>query len=162
MKKTTAVLSAAVLSVTLAATGAAFAHSAGGQNPSTPGSTSMGSGNMGSGMMGQNMMTSNKSAGQGQMMGYGMMGKRMGQGMMMGHGSHHFQSSNIDRNFSADDVRKILEGHFVWMGHKRLKVGDVKTQDDGTLLADVNTIDDSLVMRMEVDPKTGAMHPVYE
>jgi len=80
----------------------------------------------------------------------------------MRHASHHFQNANVDRNFSADDVRKILEGHLVWMGHKRLKVGEVKAQDNGALLADINTVDDSLVMRMEVDPKTGAMHPVNE
>jgi len=162
MKKTVAVLSAAVLSVTLATTGGAFAHSANGQMSPTSGAANMGTGKMGAGMTGQNMMTSNQSAGSGQMMGHGMMGRGMGQGMMMGHASHHSQNSNIDRNFSTDDVRKILEGHLAWMGHKRLKVGDVKAQDNGALLADINTVDDSLVMRMEVDPKTGAMHPVNE
>ncbi len=157
MKKTTAVLSAAVLSATLATTGVAFAHSTNVQTPANPGAA-----NMNSGMMGQNMMTSNKSIRSGKMMGHGMMGRNMGHGMMMGHASHHSQNSNIDRNFSADDVRKILDGHLVWMGHKRLKVGEIKAQDDGTIVADINTVDNSLVMRMEVDPKTGAMHPVNE
>ncbi len=91
-------------------------------------------------------------------MGYGM----MGHGMAMGHVSPHYRGQSFDRNLSPDDVRKIVDGHFAWMGHKRLRVGDVKKQDDGSLLADVNTVDGSLVMRMEVDPKTGAMHHVAE
>ncbi len=80
----------------------------------------------------------------------------------MGHASHHSQGQTIDRKLSADDVRKVLEGRFAWMGHKRLRVGEVKKQDDGSLLADINTVDGSLVMRMEIDPKTGAMHHVIE
>ena len=157
MKKSTAILGALVLSTSLAAAGVVSAHSVNNQSPSTPGAE-----NMGPGMMGNNLMPQNKSAGPGNMMGSSMMGRNLGYGMMMGHRSHHFQTSTVERNFSADDVRKILDGHLVWMGHKRLKVGDVKAQDDGTLLADINTVDGSLAMRMEVDPKTGAMHMTNE
>lgn len=148
MKKFTAMVSVLVIGASLGMSNAVSAHSMSSGSPSTAGTQ-----NMEPGMMSKNMMPLKGSSGYRPMMGHGM---------MMGHGSHHQQTATIDRNLSSDDVRKILEGHFVWMGHKRLKVGDVKSQDDGTLLADINTIDDSLVMRMEVDPKTGAMQMVGE
>lgn len=157
MKKNTAVFNAILLSATLAASGVAFAHGSGNPGPTGAGAAQMGPGTMGSGMMNQS------GARQGMMMGSGKMGggigHGMGHGMMMGG---HYGGQNIDRNLSAEDVRKVLEGHFAWMGHKRLKVGNIKKQDDGTLLANIDTVDGSLVMRMEVDPKSGAMHPVNE
>lgn len=160
MKKSKAILSAIVLSTALTATGGVSAHSANNQPPSASGNMSKGSGMMNDAttqnMMQQNtqnMMPQYKRDGNSKMPMQGM-----GHGMMMGNGYHNFQSSSVDRNFSSDDVRKILEGHLVWMGHKRLKTGDIKAQEDGTLLADITTIDGSLVMRIEVDPKTGAMH----
>jgi len=166
MKKPTAILAAAVLTATLTATGVALAHGTGDQNSTAPGTPEMGQGMMGQGMMGKDTMPLNKTAAPGKIMvggmGYGMMGGGQRHGMMMGHASPHYQGQAVDRNLSADDVRKILEGHFAWMGHKRLQVGDIKKQDNGTLLADINTVDGSLVMRMEVDPKTGARRHVNE
>jgi len=161
MKKLTAIFTAAVLTATLTASGVALAHGTGDQN-----STTAGTPEMGQGMMGRDTMPLNKTAAPGKIMvggmGYGMMGGGQRHGMMRGHASPHHQGQAIDKNLSADDVRKILEGHFAWMGHKRLQVGDIKKQDNGTLLADINTVDGSLVMRMEVDPKTGARRHVNE
>lgn len=93
----------------------------------------------------------------------GMMGRRHGHGMMMGHGSgpHGLLGYGKapcagEKNFSADDVKNILEGRLAWYGNKRLKVGEVKKKDDDTYIADIVTADDSLVERLEVDRKTGA------
>ena len=82
-----------------------------------------------------------------------------GAGGMMGQG---YMTPNPDKNLSAEDVRKILDGHLAFMGNKRLKVGDVTEQKDGTFLAEIDTVDDSLVRRLRVDPKTGLMQPVTE
>ena len=129
-----------------------------------------GSGTGPQGMMGGGMMQGSgkghgmmKGYGKGHGKGHGMMGGgMMGGGMMMGHGGYGAHHQSIDRNLSPDDVAKVLNGHLAWVGHKRLKAGDVKKQDDGSLIADINTVDDSLVFRVEVDPKTGAMHHVQE
>jgi len=152
MKKVTAILNAVVLGAALGASGGAFASSTVDHSPSVPGKTEMGSG-----MSGAGMMKHHKGPRHGKVMGSGMMGQNMGHGMMMGRTPSHYGSQDIDRNLSAEDVRKVLDGRFVWMGHKRLKVGDVKKQDDGTLLANIDTVDGSLVMRMKVNPKTGEM-----
>ena len=165
MTKISKILSVAAIGIALGATGVALAHGTGGQGVMTPGA----------GPMGQGMTTPNHAAihqkmtgggmGAGMMgggMGAGMMGGGMGHGMMMGYTAPHHQDQTVDRNLSGEDVQKILTGHLTLMGHKRLQVGEVKKQENGTLLADINTLDGSLVMRMEVDPKTGAMHPVNE
>ena len=92
----------------------------------------------------------------------GMMGMHKGMhgaGGMMGQGH---MAPNPDKNLSAEDVRKILDGHLAFMGNKRLKVGDITEQKDGTFLAEIDTVDDSLVRRLRVDPKTGLMQPVTE
>jgi len=131
----------------------------------------MGGGMMNSGMMDRKMMD-------GGMMNSGMMGRKMMDGGMMNSGmmgrSHKklnhkmthspafFDSRNLNKNLSAEDIRKILNGHLAFMGNKRLKVGDITKQEDGAFLAEIDTVDDSLVRRLRVDPKTGGMRPVTE
>ncbi len=102
--------------------------------------------------------------------GHGMMGQgMMGQGMM-GRGGHHGQqgmgyrgakggcSANTqtrDRDLSVDDVKKIIEGRLARRGNDRLKVGKVEAKDEKTIIAEILTVDDSLVDRIEFDRKTG-------
>ncbi len=117
----------------------------------------MGPGMMGPGMMGHGMM------GRG-MMGHGMMGhcSMMGHGMWgggYGHGPGHGKSAiQADKDLSADDVRGRLERSLKWHGNERLKVGEVKELDDDTIVAEIVTLDDSLVDRFKVDRHTGSMH----
>ncbi len=108
---------------------------------------------MGQGMMGQRMM------GHG-MMGHGMMGHGMiGHGMMgQGPGMRVLPSQHL----SVDDVRHFLEHRLARRGNKRLKLGEVTQTDDDTIVADVVTVDDSLVRRMQVDRHTGLMRPVAD
>jgi hypothetical protein len=95
-----------------------------------------------------------------------MMGKMMGQGMM---GSGTTQDGQIlgmtalfgsrvtpMMNLSPDEVRTYLAAQLERLGNKRLKVGDIMP-DDGTITADIVTIDDSLVQRLKVDRHTGAI-----
>ncbi|MEX0696256.1 MAG: hypothetical protein WD099_01805 [Dongiaceae bacterium] len=119
----------------------------GGAAPTGPGM--MGSGMMGPGMMGSGMMGSG-------MMGPGMGGQGMtGPGMQGDLGLHVVPSKDL----STDDVRHFLEHRLAVQGNERLKVGEVKEADDDTILADIVTVDDSLVRRWAVDRHTGAMRP---
>ncbi len=77
------------------------------------------------------------------MMGHGMMGHGM-----MGHGM-------AEKNLSANDVTKIIKGFLAWYGNDRLKVGKVEEKDENTIIAEIVTVDDSLVKRLAVDRKTG-------
>jgi hypothetical protein len=86
------------------------------------------------------------------MNGHGMSRSVMG-GLGYIHGGHSKQ--NHDKNFSADDVSKILAGRLAWNGNKRLKVGKVTEKSENTYVAEIVTIDNSLVEMIEVDRKTG-------
>ena len=134
---------------------------------------SMGVGSMmGQGMMGQGMMGSGQpgqQTGQQMMGGCPMMGGMMGQGkggMMQGGMGPGMMQGGMGRmfgsrvtpmmNLSAEDVRGYLGAQLDRLGNKRLKVGDIKAED-GTITADIVTVDNSLVQRLKVDRHTGAI-----
>ncbi len=93
--------------------------------------------------------------------GHGMMGSgMMGQGMMgpgsdtgRGHGMRVVPRADL----STDDVRHFFEDRLAMHGNKRLKVGEVTEADDDTIVADIVTLEDSLVQRFKVDRHTGRM-----
>ena len=100
--------------------------------------------------MGQNMMCPMMRSG---MMGSGM----MGSGMMRGGMGALFGSRVTPvMNLSIDDVRGYLASQLEGLNNKRLKVGDIKA-GDGTITADIVTVDNSLVQRLKVDRHTGAI-----
>lgn len=105
------------------------------------------------------------STGQGMMhggMGQGMMGSGMMQHGMMRDGSDSGQGALFGSrvtpmmNLSVEDVRGYLALQLDRLNNKRLKVGDIKA-DDRTITADIVTVDDSLVQRLKVDRRTGAI-----
>ena len=139
---------------------------------------------MGPGMMGPGMMmpygpTAPGMMGQGMgpgMMGPGMMGPGMtGPGMMgpgpmgpgmMGPGMMPYQQGAPGMmmppavpggQLDADAVRAMIENRLAWDGNPRLKVGEVRESEAGTIVADIVTTDGALVDRLEVDPRTGWM-----
>ena len=57
-------------------------------------------------------------------------------------------------NLSTEDVRSYLTTQLDGLNNKRLKVGDIKAED-GTITADIVTLDNSLVQRLKVDRHTG-------
>ncbi len=96
--------------------------------------------------------------------GYGMMGHGHGKGHghgMMGRGGKSgcgpgmMGGSPVDKELSVENVTKILEGRLAWRGNDRLKVGKVEEKDEKTIIAEIVTVDDSLVKRLEFDRKTG-------
>ena len=87
------------------------------------------------------------------MMGKGMMGAGMMQG---GMGALFGARVTPMMNLSVEDVRGYLGVQLDRLGNKRLKIGDIKS-DDGTITADIVTVDDSLVQRLKVNRHTGAI-----
>ena len=57
-------------------------------------------------------------------------------------------------------MTEFLERRLAHMGNDRLKVGVVKVKDDKTIVAEIVTVDDSLVQRLEFDRKTGSQRQV--
>jgi hypothetical protein len=106
-------------------------------------------GMMGSGTMGPGMMQGG--------MGPGMMQGGMGPGMMQGGMGAIFGSRVTPMmTLLVDDVRGYLAVQLDRLNNKRLKVGDIRSED-GTITADIVTIDNSLVQRLKVDRHTGAI-----
>ncbi len=144
--KTAALAAALTLGAALLATGPTAAHGTGGDG--YRGGHGMHGGHMGSGMMGH--------------MG-GIMG-HMGSGMMGpgsgGQGGCPFHQAALTKELTVESVAKSLERWLSHMGNDRLKVGEVKAKDDKTIVAEIVTVDDSLVQRIEFDRKTGARRRV--
>jgi hypothetical protein len=86
------------------------------------------------------------------MMGSSMMQSRMGPGMGALFGSRVAPVLNL----SVEDVSGYLSFQIERLKNKRLKVGEVKA-DDGTIIADIVTVDNSLVQRLKVDRRTGSI-----
>ncbi|MBL6959451.1 MAG: DUF5320 domain-containing protein [Rhodospirillales bacterium] len=147
MKRKTVLLSTAAAVVAL---GTALAFTAPGH---AFGPKGQGYGNgpmMGSGP-GNGPCTRAGKAGYGQ--GYGMRGhgkRGMGQGRGQG-----FNAPQLDKELTADAVKEFIEGRLAWRGNDRLKVGKVTEADDNKIIAEIVTVDDSLVWKVEVDRKTG-------
>lgn len=153
---------------------AGAAAAPGGQGP-IPGRMGMGSamtgpqGMMGSGMMGrmagqgmaQGGMTPGMmgmSPGQMSMMGGGMaMPGGMMTGMDRGHGAMGpgFGVVQPSQHLSVDDVRHHFEHRLAWMGNPRLKLGEVTEADENAIVAEIVTVDGSVVDRLSIDRHTG-------
>ena len=106
-------------------------------------------GGMAPGLMGQRM-------GRGMMMGPGMMDSGMQGGTRPGMGGLFGSRVRPIMNLSVEDVRGYLGLQLKRLDNKRLKIGDLKSDDD-IITADIVTVDNSLVQRLKVDRHTGAI-----
>jgi hypothetical protein len=107
------------------------------------------------GGMGRDIMCPMMRSGmmQGGMMGSGMMGSgTMRSGMDALFGSRVMPVMNL----SVDDVRGYLASQLERLNNKRLKVGNINS-GDGTITAEIVTVDNSLVQRLKVDRHSGAI-----
>ena len=109
------------------------------------------------GMMGQGMGMMSP--------GMGMMGPGAGQPGKMGPGSGMMTPGRgdpgvLDRDLSIEDVKDILAHRLAHQGNERLRVGKVETKDDDTVVAEIETVDGSLVDRFEVDVHTARMQRI--
>ena len=128
-----------------------------GMNSNAPrGGTSQGM--MGSGMMrggmGEGMNCAKMDGGMDAgMTGQGMMGSGMAPSAPAGlFGSRVTPMMNL----SVDDVRAYLGVQLDRLHNARLKIGNVNAED-GTITADIVTVDNSLVQRLKVNRHTGAI-----
>ncbi len=60
------------------------------------------------------------------------------------------------RDLTVEEVRRNLQAHLDRVGNPRLKLGPLTEQGD-RVVADVVTTDNSLVQRVEIDRRSGAM-----
>lgn len=143
---------ALVLGVAAFSAAPTFAHGYQGSQGSQGYGGQMGHG-YSQGMMGSHGMMGSQ--------GHGMMGSQ-GHGMMGSSGAPCGQGeqSAVDRNLSVDDVRGIIESRLKMHDNDRLKVGKVETSGQDTIVAEIVTVDDSLVHKIEFNTKTGAHHPI--
>ena len=59
------------------------------------------------------------------------------------------------RAFTADDVRRIVDGRLAWRRNDRLKIGKIEERDANAIVVEIVTVDGSLVDRVAVDRNTG-------
>lgn len=64
-----------------------------------------------------------------------------------------------DRNLelTVDQARTLAESRLILSGNDRLKIGSVEALDDETIAVEIVTVDNSLVVRREIDRSTGRM-----
>ena len=105
--------------------------------------------------------------GYGRHQGYGMMnqnGPGYGPGIMQGNMNRgdcsYGQPQALATPLTVDDVRANIEQHLQWRGNDRLKVGAVTEVDDKTIVAEIVTLDDSLVRKIQIDKATGQRTPL--
>lgn len=134
-------------------------YGGGGMMGHGPGSGMMGGHGPGSAMMDGNRPGWMHGYGRGANTEYGPENCPRFQGGLAGPGAYG-QQGNL--NLSTDDVKKRFEGWLTWQGNPRLKVGEVKEKDAGTIEADIVTKDNSLVQRFAVDRHTGSYRPAED
>jgi hypothetical protein len=61
---------------------------------------------------------------------------------------------------TLDSAQKVVQQRLTWMGNDRLKVGKVEAKGDTAFTAEIVTLDNSLVEKLEIDAKTGFIRPV--
>ena len=105
-----------------------------------------------------NMQGYGNHMGQGSHMGQGNMGQ--GYGMGAGFNADCQTNQALDKPLTVDDVRANLGQRIEQRGNDRIKVGKVAAKDDKTIVAEIVTIDDSLIRRIEIDKATGRHNPV--
>jgi hypothetical protein len=73
-----------------------------------------------------------------------------------------WNTRSVDLNLTADNARTYFERWLAWQGNPRLKVGDVKEKDAGSIVVDIVTKDNSLVQRFVVNRRTGGIRSSEE
>ena len=64
---------------------------------------------------------------------------------------------NRELDLTVDQARTLAESRLILSGNDRLKIGSVEAIDDETIAVAIVTVDDSLVVRREIDRDTGRM-----
>lgn len=126
--------------------------------PSGMMSPGMMQGGMGQDMMGPSMGSGMMRGGMGMMcpMKAGMMQGRNSETAHGGMGALFGSRVTQMMNLSVEDVRSYLALQLDRLNNKRLKIGNVAA-DGAMISAEIVTVDNSLVQRLKVDRRTGAI-----
>jgi len=116
----------------------------------------MGHGQRGQGMMGSRGMMGYGAGGSGMMGHQGMMGRSM-MGPKTGWGPSFGDRVVAVKDLTSDDVSHFLLHRLEMHGNKRLMLGDIKQDGNDKIIAEIVTVDGSLVQRLEINRHTGKM-----
>jgi uncharacterized membrane protein len=72
-----------------------------------------------------------------------------------GPGTMWFDHIREGRELTVDQVRTDLERWLVNIGNPRLKIGNVSEKDSRTITAEIVTVDNSLIEKIDIDRRTG-------
>ncbi len=61
---------------------------------------------------------------------------------------------------TVDRVRALLEDELAMLGNPRLKLGDISAADDGSIIAEILTVDDSLVQKLAFNRYPGLVRQI--
>jgi len=116
-----------------------------------PGRGMMGSGMMGQGMMGMDGMP------MGPMM-HGLHGQMGGHALGPGalYGMHHGAPSEMTQARVETYLADLLERH----GNPRLEIGEITEAEDGSIIAEIVTVDGSLVQRLAFNRYPGLFRQI--
>lgn len=92
-----------------------------------------------------------------------MMGMRAGadmQGMMGGPGLLYGMPHGTAEEMTPESVRTFLEKRLEWHANPRLKIGDIATADDGSVTAEIVTVDGSLVQKLAFNRYPGLVRQI--
>jgi len=87
-----------------------------------------------------------------------MMGMRAGadmQGMMGGPGLLYGMPHGTAEEMTPESVRTFLEKRLEWHANPRLKIGKIATAADGSITAEIVTVDGSLVQKLAFNRHPG-------
>ena len=68
--------------------------------------------------------------------------------------------NNRELGLTVEQARTLAESRLILSGNDRLKVGSVEAVDDKTIVVEIVTVDDSLVVRRNIDRNTGRMQRI--
>ncbi len=79
-----------------------------------------------------------------------MMGAHSGSRMqrMIGDLGAIYGMPSGEKEMTPERVRAFLEKRLVWQNNPRLKIGEIATAKDGSITAEILTVDDSLVQKL--------------
>jgi hypothetical protein len=115
------------------------------------------------GMMGP-MMGGMGPMGAAQMGMPGMMGPMMGMNpgvpMGMGPGTIYGMPRAAGPGIDPDQAKAMVSRMLAWHGNPRLKLGEVRATELGEIVVEITTREGSLVQRLAIDRRTGALRHV--
>jgi hypothetical protein len=86
--------------------------------------------------------------------GMGMLGKSGGQGMLLG------TPLGAPEEMTEDRVRALLEQQLTSLGNPRLRLGEIGSASDGSITAEIVTVEGSLVQKLAFNRYPGLMRQV--